>query len=576
MKTKNIINECNLMTYQTVPVYITVVGYVFLTAYLIYRCFYRASFSDYIAINNVFGEIRQYSYFHFSVIGILTLLFLSLEKDQILEEIILKHTKKQRRIRIGILLCFNLIYTLFICGFIIVFCFFEVNPGVPRYYYKVLLIQIFYDYFGVGVFAIFLNNDLSYIKSKVGRITTYVITQFVFGYPFVVFSDLFKVEISNNKIINCLTDFLTVLPDGFQYGLVDSYSVAFIQPHHIALLFSWMCILLIISYFIEKKNKAIVIIICLLGVAIVVYLMPWTANYPGYRRSDNLSSIYQTPIYCDEKDFNIAYEMEERVSNNKITDYSIRLDAFLFPVFDVEMTFENPVESGTIMTLQKGYRIISIKDEEGKDIEYKRYNHYLEIYPQTEINAVKVKYYGEKGSFNGDVSSIFMKPGIPFFPMLGARNVYKKSDFYNMKYWELNRVDRDTHFWVKINTFGRVISSLPEKSYNEFEGYSDSFFILKGMYDEKDLEGVRIIYPYAAEDVLSVSDEKEVKKYLEWYWEEIDPQRTTQTILLGYINGINTREIEKYEDFACINTFYYFDDRKETIKKYILIEGQQW
>ena len=67
----------------------------------------------------------------------------------------------------------------------------------------------------------------------------------------------------------------------------------------------------------------------------------------------------------------------------------------------------------------------------------------------------------------------------------------------------------------------------------------------------------------------SSSEKFKTQKVNIFYNDELNLNNNTKTILIGYINSINTREIEIYNDFACINTFYFLEDRKEDIKKYV-------
>lgn len=564
-------NEIRLLYGQPIIMSILYIGCSFLLFYFVFELV-RLGRTPVVDIYLIFAHIRRYAYIHFTMISLVSLLFYSLEKDNVAYEITYRYRKIQYKKRTQLLCLWVLGFAVLLSLFIIGFSLIKVDHELPRWYIVFLLLQILYDYWGVGFLGVLLGRCISYSQSKVGRIVWFTITQFLLGYPFMLVCEMCVFSKTHNRVLAYMLDLLAVLPDGYQYGPADSYSIIFVQPHHIAVLLCWYFGLGCIICFMEAYYRRALISVLMGAVCIIIVCLPWTANYPGHRRADEMSWISYSPI-TNEEWLDVNASGDPLVEAPVVQKYDIHLFAYLFPIFHVSMEFEQSICGTVDFTLHKGMEITGIYDAKGQPLVWERNGNYVQINILDITEQISMDYYGNVGAMCADASALFLKPGIPYFPMSGKRVVYDESDFYRMKYWEMNRLENRPYFHIKVNTVGDVISSLPETGHNEFSGEADAIFLLHGMYAEYEYEGIRIIYPYAAEQVLSPRKNEEVRAYFDFYMQEIDTEKKTKIILLGFINSINTRELEMYDAFTCIDTLYYFEDRREQIEEYLRVEG---
>lgn len=571
---KLIKNELNLLSRNKILLLFISLLFSFTICYLVYRGFYLSSFEEYVTLFVIKGELQKFVFFYFVLISLISLQFFSVDQDNGIIEIVYLYHKNQKNARLFILLVLVFVEAIIVNIFTIFFCIIKCNPLFKKDFIIDLSIFILVIYLSIGFFCILYNYILSDINRKSIRIIAWVVIQFVLGYPSFYVFDLFSLSFTKNGIFNRIIDFLAVLPDGFQYMPLDQYAIYPIQPHQLFIIYFWILLLLLIICIKEFNRKKVwpFLLAFLVIIDLSFCFLPFTLAIPGHKRNDEFTQVKQSPSYNS-----LVVENESDYSNFEktfsVTNYRIKLTALLYPYFDVMMDVDDSTLKEYTFTLQKGFNILDVEDQDGRKLDYYRNNDYLSVFSKGETEQIRVRYYGGTGSFCSDVSYIFLKPGIPFYPMPGKLQVYDDSDFYNMNYWEINRLSNNPYIELDVNTFGEVTSSLPQIGKNKFAGNADSFFVLKGQYKVIEYSGVRIIYPYGSESISVIDDERNLSDYMEYYWNNIDQERKTKTILTGYIHGSDSREVEKYYDFSCVNCFGYIEQREKYLMTYIEIEG---
>lgn len=515
-----------------------------------------------------------YSYIYFVLIGIISLIYFSMEQDVFMQEALaLELNNEQMKMKYLVLMLLNGI-TYVIVSLITVLPYLFCKTVGPLHLSFVLsmLYQNFADYFLVGIFAIFSGHLGSIFTLRRYRIYFFVVMQFLFGYPFLWISQSFVLSVTGNPIIKFILNATALLPDGFQAG-TDNYAIYPTQPHRIALIICWCFFLLFLIQLMGAKPvfKRWVTYTSCTCFAVFLFLscLPYCQASSGERTIDRFAKMYR--------------QMDDRENGREIaeaefcvTSYDITIDAFfnLYAVVRAELGCER-LEEYTF-TLYDGYHILHIKDQNGRVLRYKREGHYLTVYSDgSPLSEILFTYYGAGDPFYCDASAIFLPNGVPFYPMPGMVSLYEDSEFYDMTYYSNNRLP-DTCYKVTIHTIGEVFCSLSQTGYHQYAGVADGFFVLKGMYDMVQYDETTFIYPYAVSHGLDVLDETKVQLYLDGITTILSEKGYHSLpgyIFIGWMYG-KSRPLDIYANDMVIDRLHYDERIKEDIEYYLQLEEE--
>ncbi|MDE6529323.1 MAG: hypothetical protein K2K96_00955 [Lachnospiraceae bacterium] len=515
-----------------------------------------------------------YSYIYFVLIGIISLIYFSMEQDVFMQEALaLELNNVQMRMKYLVLMLLNGI-TYVIVSLITVLPYLFCKTVGPLHLSFVLsmLYQNFADYFLVGIFAIFSGHLGSIFTLRRYRIYFFVVMQFLFGYPFLWISQSFVLSVTRNPIIKFILNATALLPDGFQAG-TDNYAIYPTQPHRIALIICWCFLLLFLTQLMATKpvfKRWVTYTSCIcFAVFLFFCALPYCQASSGERTIDRFAKMYR--------------QMDDRGNGREIaeaefcvTSYDITIDAFfnLYAVVRAELGCEQ-LEEYTF-TLYDGYHILHIKDQNGRVLRYEREGHYLTVYSDgSPLSEIIFTYYGAGDPFYCDASAIFLPSGVPFYPMPGKVSLYEDSEFYDMTYYSNNRLP-DTYYKVTIHTIGEVFCSLSQTGYHQYAGVADGFFVLKGMYDMVQYDETTFIYPYAVSHGLDVLDETKVQLYLDGITAILSEKGYSSLpgyIFIGWMYG-KSRPLDIYANDMVIDRLYYDERIKEDIEYYLQLEEE--
>lgn len=515
-----------------------------------------------------------YSYIYFVLIGIISLIYFSMEQDVFMQEALaLELNNVQMRMKYLVLMLLNGI-TYVIVSLITVppYLFCKTVGPLHLSFVLSMLYQNFADYFLVGIFAIFSGHLGSIFTLRRYRIYFFVVMQFLFGYPFLWISQSFVLSVTRNPIIKFILNATALLPDGFQAG-TDNYAIYPTQPHRIALIICWCFFLLFLTQLMGAKpvfKRWVTYTSCIcFAVFLFFSCLPYCQASSGERTIDRFAKMYR--------------QMDDRENGREIaeaefcvTSYDITIDAFfnLYAVVRAELGCER-LEEYTF-TLYDGYHILHIKDQNGRVLRYEREGHYLTVYSDgSPLSEILFTYYGAGDPFYCDASAIFLPNGVPFYPMPGKVSLYEDSEFYDMTYYSNNRLP-DTYYKVTIHTIGEVFCSLSQTGYHQYAGVADGFLVLKGMYDMVQYDETTFIYPYAVSHGLDVLDETKVQLYLDGITAILSEKGYSSLpgyIFIGWMYG-KSRPLDIYANDMVIDRLYYDERIKEDIEYYLQLEEE--
>lgn len=515
-----------------------------------------------------------YSYIYYVLIGIISLIYFSMEKDAFMQEaLVFDRNNIQIKTKYSILIMLNgVTYTMVSLLTILPYLFCKTVGPLHLSFVLSMLYQNFADYFLVGIFAIFSGHLGSIFTVRRHRIYFIIVMQFLFGFPLLWISQSFVLSITRNPIIKLILNATALLPDGFQAG-TDNYAIYPTQPHRIALILCWCFFLLFLIQLIDIKpvfKKWVTYTSCLcFAVFLFFSCIPYCQASSGERTIDRFAKMHRQ---MDDREN--GREIEEAAFC--VTSYDITLDAFfnLYAVVDAKLE-SNQLKEYTF-TLYDGYRVWNIKDQNGRTLRYKREGHYLTVYSdESPLSEISFTYCGAGDPFYCDASAIFLPSGVPFYPMPGKVSLYEDSEFYDMTYYSNNRLS-DTNYKVTIHTIGEVFCSLPQTGYHQYAGVADGFFVLKGMYDTVQYDEATLIYPYAVSHGLDVLDEKKVQLYMDGITTILSEKGydlLPDYMFIDWMYG-KSRPLDIYANYMVIDLLRYDERVKDDIEHYLRLEEE--
>ncbi len=515
-----------------------------------------------------------YSYIYYVLIGIISLIYFSMEQDVFMREALaFDRDNDWIRMKYLILMILNgITYVVVSLITVLPYLFCGTVGSLHLSFALAILYQNFADYFLIGIFAILSGHLGSIFTVRRHRIYFFTVMQFLFGYPFLWISQNFVLSNTENPIIKLILNATSLLPDGFQAG-TDNYAIYPTQPHRIALIMCWCFFLLFLIQVMDTRPLFKRWLTYTSGLCFIAFLLvcciPYCQASSGERTIDRFTKMHR--------------QMDDRESGREIaeaefcvTSYDITLDAFfnLYAVVRAELGCDG-LEEYTF-TLYDGCHILNIKDQNGRALRYERDGHYLTVYSDgNPLSEILFTYYGAGDPFYCDASAIFLPSGVPFYPMPGKVSLYEDSEFYNMTYYSNNHLP-DTYYEVTIHTVGDVFCPLSQTGYHQYAGVADGFFVLKGMYDMVQYDETTFIYPYAVSHGLDVLDEKKVQLYMDGITAILSEKGYNSLpdyIFIDWMYG-KTRPLDIYTNYIVIDLLRYDERVKEDIEYYLQLEEE--
>ncbi len=537
---------------NTAVLAIIFIGYAILFGGLVFK---YSSIQYHTAALRVFKAFSMpFAYFHFALVGMIALLYFSIEERVFLEEALVNGIKKKcDRGKAVVILLFNGLVFLLVFLLTSLFYFFRANPSSLYFrYLQSMFYREFFDYFLLGVISCQFGYLIAKCKKKKWQIIYYLLYQFIFGYPMLWISDNFALSSTDNQLIGFLLNMTSMMPDGYTFD-VNGYSIYPVQIYQIILALFWIVFLYwcgIICRKVKNTKKIIVWGGCVLSAALfALCFVPHTAIGGGKRI---LYTYQRISEQMDSK--TVGREMEK--APFEVTSYDIKINALMNLSATVEAEVSDSQLDQYVFTLYDGYDILKIEDQDGKAMDYSRDGHYLTVFPAGETSVIRFTYFGAGDPFYCEASAIWLPNGLPFFPMAGKVPVYEDNKDGSVAF-NNNHLPQETFFHVRVNAPGEVYCPLDKIGNNEFSGYGDGFFILKGMYDKVVYDGLEIIYPYATDGGVAALDEEQVRECLEIISDRIGEDVFAQSQGRIFLHqGLFTRPIDVYSDYVSLSCFY--------------------
>lgn len=489
-------------------------GYAFIMFFLIQRvCRITGNVPYTYSIEALGMYMDIFCYMHFPLMFLAAVNYFTLEKRHAFDEVLDRVSVKYRDYAKKSIL-------LWIDGFICLFFVFMQIVYLMQmsvfsvHYLTTSVFHVLYIFGGVGILAIELGMFLAKIPRRELRFLLFLILNFLLGYPLLWLNKNFLFWWSQSfdaaPIKYVFMELFNVLPDGL-LTTSDGYGCHAVEVHKFFLLFSWilvcyLCNTLLYRFYTKKRK-----ILCIFAATLIccmVSILPYgkidgtgqrTYNkyYAKYEKSENQ---IQGQDILEIQEFNVI-------------SYSMDFYAFINLYVKVEAEVSEPNLDTYCFTLLDGYKVLSVKNQEGTRLDFEQEGDYLYVYAgDGDIDSLTFQYYGMADPLYADFNGIYLPAGVPFFPMPGRNDVYVKANNESSNVYYCEKHLPDTEFRVNVHTVGEVYSSLEQVGKHRFNGKSDGFFLLAGTVFTNEVDGVTFYYPVTTYEYAPGAELAEVQK----------------------------------------------------------------
>lgn len=265
-----------------------------------------------------------------------------------------------------------------------------------------------------------------------------------------------------------------------------------ILPYRFAVVLFW--IFLLFGIFMLRLHKVRQIkrsrsiagasLLCAL-IGLVVLALPSSKSEINF--SPNGASFHDIFYYSNEKElvteekaaFHIlSYRLQFSIARELSAEATIELDRS-----DLE---EYP------LTLYHGYRVKKVLDQNQNALSFDRKGDALIVHGSGNCSAITILYHGSSPQFYSNYQGTALPGYLAYYPLPGCLSLY---DMENQSL-RTDLVKEEADFHLTVRSPRKIYCNLPETSEGTFEGRSNCVTLLSGFLKEKEIDGIRIVYPY--------------------------------------------------------------------------------
>ncbi len=362
-------------------------------------------------------------------------------------------------------------------------------------YFIYIVLSTFLNFFLVMLVGIMIG---AFASLKLKRVPAYCLMVLISAISVGLLDSVWEMIYEKTYIdVTKITDLLNILVPSATWTPNDAIGYS-ILPYRFATLLLWVSVLtlgIVLSLHKREKKKIKATVSALLAVVfLAVYLLPSSKLTMGNLLSGDVVHFpgndemfyyerYSDHIVSEEADFSI-------------TDLSMDFSAVLELNATVTIKVDKTDLDAYKFTLHHCYKVKEVLIN-GENTDWERNYDYLEVYnANANAQEITVKYSGHSDRYYSNIQGTFLTGSIPFYPIAGYYDIYDE----NNQNLYLKQKSDYINFDIRVSSPGKYYSNLEETEKNHFAGKAKSFFLLSGLYKEKDIDGIRIIYPYMDTD----------------------------------------------------------------------------
>lgn len=355
------------------------------------------------------------------------------------------------------------------------------------------LMQTFFNCFLSFLLIPLLGELFGLVLSQsVNRLNSYLLLAFVSLLSSSIVNDI-AITLNETAQINIFSfiNLFNPYPPSLDWTPVFSFGHS-ILPYRWTIVLFWLFLLTALLHInVHGRQKylkkiSIILPVILSIVCLVITCAPQSRVLIG-------SDDPKNSIMNDYNYYRKNQDSRNEKANFGITDCDLELSIGLELKATAAMCVDKPDLDEYHFTFYHGYLIDSLRDENNEKLKFEQAGDYLTIYNENKnLNSFTLKYHGHSNICYSNVQGIFLPAYFPYYPHAGFESIY---DTGHQSYNRLSN-DKMCNYTVKINGPQKYYCNLDETEKNTFSGNTNGLTILAGMYEETEIDGVTLIYPY--------------------------------------------------------------------------------
>lgn len=266
------------------------------------------------------------------------------------------------------------------------------------------------------------------------------------------------------------------------------------------------------------KSAASLSFIIMLSCSIFLYYLP--------------SSKVDMSEYSQIQELKYYENVEQKHSASNFDIKKCKMDLNIVKQLHAKVTVDvtNQTLEEYNFTLYHGYKIKKIVDQNLNSLNYTQLGDYIVIYNKEKsiIKQIIFYYSGSCPTFYSNYQGTYLSGAFPYYPKAGYHYIYSK-EYQSYEYvLPKNKII----FEINVDSNNKKIySNIPTNQNGCFEGESYAATIVSGLYEETIVNGIRIVYPYLAKELITEDALcRETANILNWTYYKEDTIKTIISI----------------------------------------------
>ncbi|MGN0527331.1 MAG: hypothetical protein ACI4IF_07835 [Acutalibacteraceae bacterium] len=355
-----------------------------------------------------------------------------------------------------------------------------------------LIYAVKFAFINVFLISVLASSVGVLICSLLNRVTGYFVMLLISVFQIIVFRFNLSSLVSNSITAKntYLCEIINIFTSDTDYPIIPQFGYS-VQPYKLFTLLFWivLCVFaLVLLSAVKTRNikklalstgSLIVSVICVIGA-----ITPSSRLY--------INNSYPTSAIVG--DIKLVGSQKSEKADFSVLKYDVLLNIKQELSAKVTVSINNKTPGDYKFTLWSAFNVLNITDEKGDELSFSRDGCYITVHGKSKNEKLTFEYKGFSYRFFSNTQGVYLPGHFPYYPLPGFLNVIYENEqgvgFIN------NQFKNSVEFNVKVLSPLKIFSNLESNGKNEFEGKSTTLYIYGGFVDEKEINGVKVIYPY--------------------------------------------------------------------------------
>lgn len=386
-----------------------------------------------------------------------------------------------------ILILFSFIEFL-ISVFFFICAYFRWNIAYTEY----LVYAIEFSFLNVFLISVLGSSIGVLIGILLNRVTGYFAMLLVSVFEIIVFKFNLTSLTSNSstEFNSYLREIINIFTSDTDRPIISQYGYS-VQPYKLFTLLFWigLCVfaLALLNETRTGNYKKIFLSSICLTLSVVCGVCAITPSSRLYLNNSN-------PYSAINGDIKFVGVQKSEKADFSVSEYDVLLKIKQKLTAKVIVSINNKNPGDYKFTLWSAFNVLKVTDEKGNELDFSRDGCYITVHGKNKKEKLTFEYEGFSHRFFSNSQGVYLPGHFPYYPLPGFLNIVYENErgvnFIN------NQFKNQVKFNVKVQSPLKIFSNINSVGENEFQGESSTLYLYGGFVDEKEISGVKVIYPY--------------------------------------------------------------------------------